>query len=58
MSCRDEETGNDNDTAGAPRGPGTQALAAAKPGDKVTVTISRAGQDQDVKVTLGELPGS
>jgi S1-C subfamily serine protease len=36
----------------------TQALAAAKPGDQVTVTISRAGQDQDVQVTLGELPGS
>ena len=35
----------------------TQALAAAKPGDKVTVTISRAGQDQDVQVTLGELGG-
>ena len=36
----------------------TQALAAAEPGDKVTVTIGRAGQDQDVQVTLGELPGS
>jgi S1-C subfamily serine protease len=36
----------------------TQALAAAKPGDKVTVTISRDGQDRDVQVTLGELPGS
>jgi len=35
----------------------TQALAAAKPGDQVTVTISRAGQDQDVQVTLGELGG-
>ena len=40
----------------------TQALAAAAPGDKVTVTISRAGisragQDQDVQVTLGELGG-
>ncbi len=36
----------------------TQALAAAKPGDKVTVTISRDGQDRSVQVTLGELPGS
>jgi putative serine protease PepD len=26
-------------------------------GDQVTVTISRAGQDQDVQVTLGELGG-
>ena len=36
----------------------SQALAAAKPGDKVTVTISRDGQDRNVQVTLGELPGS
>ena len=36
----------------------TQALAAAEPGDQVTVTISRDGQDRDVPVTLGELPGS
>jgi S1-C subfamily serine protease len=36
----------------------TQALAAAEPGDQVTVTISRDGQDRDVRVTLGELPGS
>ena len=38
----------------------TQALAAAAPGNKVTVTISRAAagrQDQDVQVTLGELGG-
>jgi S1-C subfamily serine protease len=35
----------------------TQALAAAKPGEQVTVTISRAGQDQDVQVMLGELGG-
>ena len=35
----------------------TQALAAAEPGDQVTVTISRAGQDEDVQVTLGELGG-
>ena len=31
---------------------------AAEPGDQVTVTISRDGQDRDVRVTLGELPGS
>ena len=36
----------------------TQALAAAKPGGKVTVTVSRDGQDRSVQVTLGELPGS
>src|SRR4029077_16068559 len=36
----------------------SQALAAAKPGDKVTVSISRDGQDRNVQVTLGELPGS
>jgi S1-C subfamily serine protease len=35
----------------------TQALAAAEPGDQVTVTISRGGQDRDVQVTLGELGG-
>ena len=32
--------------------------AAAEPDDKVSVTISRDGQDRDVQVTLGELPGS
>jgi S1-C subfamily serine protease len=36
----------------------SQALAAARPGDTVTVTISRDGQDRSVQVTLGELPGS
>jgi S1-C subfamily serine protease len=36
----------------------SQALAAARPGDTVTVTASRAGQDRTVQVTLGELPGS
>ena len=36
----------------------SQALAGARPGDKVTLTISRGGQDQTVQVTLGELPGS
>ena len=34
----------------------SQALAAARPGDKVTVTVSRDGQDRTVQVTLGELP--
>ena len=36
----------------------SQALAAAEPGNTVTVTISRDGQDRSVQVTLGELPGS
>jgi S1-C subfamily serine protease len=36
----------------------SQALAAARPGDQVTVAIARGGQDQTVPVTLGELPGS
>jgi putative serine protease PepD len=36
----------------------SQALAAAQPGDKVAVTVSRDGQDRTVQVTLGELPGS
>ncbi len=36
----------------------SQVLAAARPGDKVTVTAGRAGQDRTVQVTLGELPGS
>ena len=36
----------------------SQALAEARPGDKITVTASRGGQDRTVQVTLGELPGS
>jgi putative serine protease PepD len=36
----------------------SQVLAAAQPGDKVTVTVSRDGQERTVGVTLGELPGS
>ena len=36
----------------------SQALAAARPGDQVTVTVSRDGRDRTVQVTLGELPGS
>jgi S1-C subfamily serine protease len=35
-----------------------QALAAASPGDKVTLTVSRDGENRDVQVTLGELPAS
>ncbi len=34
------------------------ALAGARPGDKITLMISRGSQDQTVQVTLGELPGS
>jgi len=36
----------------------SQVLAAAQPGDKVTVTVSRDGQERTIAVTLGELPGS
>ena len=36
----------------------SRALAAAEPGDTVTVTIGRDGQDRSVQVRLGELPGS
>jgi S1-C subfamily serine protease len=45
----------------------SQALAAARPGDQVTVTVSRGGgegaaqgttRELTVRVTLGELPGS
>jgi S1-C subfamily serine protease len=36
----------------------SQALAGARPADKITLTISRGGHDQTVQVTLGELPGS
>jgi S1-C subfamily serine protease len=34
----------------------SQALAAARPGDKVTMKISRVGQERTVQLTLGELP--
>jgi S1-C subfamily serine protease len=34
----------------------SQALAAARPGDQVTVTVARGGQNLTVQVTLGELP--
>src|SRR5690348_3788919 len=36
----------------------SQALAAASPGDQVTLTVSRDGDQRDVQVTLGELPAS
>ena len=36
----------------------SQALTSARPGDKITLTISRGGHDQTVHITLGELPGS
>ena len=36
----------------------SQALAAASPGDEVTLTVSRDGESRDVQVTLGELPAS
>ena len=36
----------------------SQSLAAARPGDKVTITFSRAGQERTVQLTLGELPSS
>jgi len=36
----------------------SQALAAASPGDKVIVTVSRDDESRDVQVTLGELPAS
>jgi S1-C subfamily serine protease len=36
----------------------SQVLAAAQPGDKVAVTVSRGGEERTVQVTLGELPAS
>jgi S1-C subfamily serine protease len=36
----------------------TQALAAARPGQQVTVTITRAAPHLTVHVTLGELPAA
>jgi S1-C subfamily serine protease len=36
----------------------SQALAAARPGDKVTITFSRAGQQRTAQLTLSELPSS
>jgi S1-C subfamily serine protease len=46
---------------GAPA-PDTQALAgtlaAARPGDQLTLTVGRGAQELTVKLTLGELPGT
>jgi putative serine protease PepD len=33
-------------------------LAGARPGDKVTLTVARGGQELTVPVTLGELPAN
>jgi S1-C subfamily serine protease len=35
-----------------------QVLAAAEPGQSVTLAVARDGQQRTVRVTLGELPGS
>jgi putative serine protease PepD len=47
--------------AGGTSTPDTQALvgalAAAHPRDQITLSVTRGGQDLDVKLTLGELPG-
>ena len=47
--------------AGTPT-PDTQALAgvlaAAHPGDQITLSVIRGAQEQTVKLTLGELPGN
>ena len=49
-------------SAGQERTPDTQvlsrALAAAQPGDQVTLTVAPGTERLTVKVTLGELPGS
>jgi S1-C subfamily serine protease len=49
-------------TAGGTPVPDPQALAgvlaAARPGDQLTLSVERAGQELTVKLTLGELPGS
>jgi S1-C subfamily serine protease len=48
--------------AGGTPTPDTQALAgvlaAADPGDQVTLSVTRGGQGLDGKLTLGELPGN
>ena len=36
----------------------SQALAADRPGDQISLTVTRATQHLTVNVTLGELPGS
>jgi S1-C subfamily serine protease len=49
-------------TAGGTPTPDPQALAgvlaAAHPGDQLTLSVERGGQELTVKLTLGELPGS
>jgi type II secretory pathway component PulM len=49
-------------TAGGTPTPDTQALAgvlaAGRPGDQLTLSVLRDGQELTVKLTLGELPGS
>jgi S1-C subfamily serine protease len=35
----------------------SQVLAAASPGDKVALTVSRDGEQRTVQITLGEFPG-
>jgi S1-C subfamily serine protease len=48
-------------SAGHTRTPDAQALshelAAARPGQQVTITLTRGTQDLTVQVTLGDLPG-
>jgi putative serine protease PepD len=50
------------ESAGGTPTPDTQALAgvlaAADPGDQVTLAVVRGAQDLTVKLTLGELPGN
>jgi S1-C subfamily serine protease len=33
-------------------------LAAAQPGDEITLSVIRGGQELTLKLTLGELPGN
>jgi S1-C subfamily serine protease len=48
--------------AGRTPTPDTRALAAvlaaARPGDQITLSVARGAQELTVKVTLGELPGN
>jgi S1-C subfamily serine protease len=50
------------EAAGGTPTPDTQALAgalaAADPGDQLTLSVTRAGQELTVKLTLGQLPGN
>ena len=36
----------------------SQTLAAARPGDEITLTVARGAEHLTVKLTFGELPGS